>query len=88
MFRSLRSRLILSQILPILLVLPIAGLVLVYTLESQFLIPKLAQTLLGDSRLLAEISSAEFELWGNPVLFEKMISAGQAGSGDRGDVPG
>ncbi len=74
MLRSLRSRLILSQIVPILLVLPVMGLVLIYTLESQFLIPKLTQTLQGDSHLLAEITSAEFELWGNPILFEQMVS--------------
>jgi signal transduction histidine kinase len=74
MFRSLRSKLMLSQILPLLLVLPLMGLLLIYTLESQVLIPKLGNTLLGDARLLSEISSAEYELWGNPVLFENLIS--------------
>ena len=74
MFRTLRSRLVWSQIIPLVLVLPIMGLALIYTLESQILIPKLANTLLGDARLLAEISSSEYELWGNPVLFERLIS--------------
>lgn len=74
MFRTLRSRVIWSQVLPILLVLPVMGIVLIYTLEKQILIPRLAQTLQGDSRLLAEITSAEFELWGNPILFEQMVS--------------
>jgi two-component system sensor histidine kinase BaeS len=74
MFRTLRRRLIWSQIIPLIIVLPIMGLVLIYTLESQILIPKLANTLLGDARLLAEISSSEYELWGNPILFERLIS--------------
>ncbi len=74
MFRSLRRRLIWSQILPVLLVIPIIGVTLVYALEKQFVIPQLAENLLGDSRLLAEISSAEFELWGDPILFEELIS--------------
>lgn len=74
MFRSLRRRLIWSQILPVLLVIPIMGVTLVYSLERQFIIPQLAENLLGDSRLLAEISSAEFELWGDPILFEELIS--------------
>ncbi len=74
MFRSLRRRLIWSQILPLLLVIPIMGITLVYELEKQFIIPNLAENLIGDSRLLAEISSAEFELWGDPVLFEELIS--------------
>src|SRR5512145_3354332 len=74
MFRSLRSRVVWSQVLPVLLVLPVMGLVLIYTIERQIMIPRLAQTLQGDSRLLAEITSAEYELWGNPVLFEQMVS--------------
>lgn len=74
MLRSLRSRLILSHVLPVVLVLPLMGFALVYVLESQFLIPKLAQNLAGNSRLLSEISGAEYELWGNPILFENLIS--------------
>ncbi|GAP14620.1 signal transduction histidine kinase [Longilinea arvoryzae] len=74
MFRSLRRRLVWSQILPVLLVIPIMGVTLVYALEKQFIIPQLAENLLGDSRMLAEISSAEFELWGDPILFEELIS--------------
>ncbi len=74
MFRSLRRRLIWSQILPLLLVIPIMGVTLVYAIEKQFIIPQLAENLLGDSRLLAEVSGAEFELWGDPVLFEQLIS--------------
>ncbi|HEY3310315.1 MAG TPA: sensor histidine kinase [Anaerolineales bacterium] len=74
MFDSLRKRLVWSQILPLLLALPLMGALLVYTLEGQILIPQLAKNLVNDSRLLAEISSAEFELWGDPILFESLIS--------------
>ncbi len=73
MFRTIRSRLIWSQILPLLIVLPLLGLSITYTVERQFMIPKLANTLLGDARLLSEISSAEYELWGNPFLFNALI---------------
>ena len=74
MFRTLRQRLIWSQLLPLLVVLPLMGVLLIYSLEEQIIIPQLAKTLVGDARLLAEISSAEFELWGDPVLFESLIS--------------
>ena len=74
MFRSMRQRLIWSQILPLLISLPLMGVLLVYTLEGQILIPQLAKNLVSDARLLAEISRAEFELWGDPILFESMIS--------------
>lgn len=80
MFRTLRQRLIWSQILPLLLALPLMGVLLIYTLEGQILIPQLAKNLVSNARLLAEISSAEFELWGDPILFESLISRVQLDS--------
>jgi len=80
MFRTLRQRLIWSQILPLLIALPLMGVLLIYTLEGQILIPQLAKNLVSNARLLAEISSAEFELWGDPILFESLISRIQLGS--------
>lgn len=80
MFRTLRQRLIWSQVIPLLLGLPLIGVLLVYLLEGQILIPQLAKNLVNDARLLAEISSAEFELWGDPILFERLISRVQLDS--------
>lgn len=74
MFRSLHTRLILSHVLPLVVIIPLMGLGLVYLLERQFLLPQLAQNLVGDARLLAEISRSEYELFGNPLLSERMIS--------------
>ncbi len=80
MFRTLRQRLVWSQVLPLLLTLPLMGVLLVYSLEGQVLIPQLAKNLVGNARLLAEISNAEFELWGDPILFENLISRVQLSS--------
>lgn len=80
MFRTLRQRLVWSQVLPLLLILPLMGVLLVYSLEGQVLIPQLAKNLVGNARLLAEISNAEFELWGDPILFENLISRVQLSS--------
>ena len=74
MFRTLRQRLVWSQIIPLLLALPLMGVLLIYTLEGRILIPQLGNNLVNNARLLAEISSAEFELWGDPILFENLIS--------------
>ena len=74
MFRTLRQRLIWSQILPLLVALPLMGIMLAYTLEEQIIIPQLAKNLVGNARLLAEITTAEYELWGDPILFRKLIS--------------
>lgn len=73
MFRTLRNRLILSHILPPLVIIPVMGIALIYVLETQFLIPRLASNLLGDARLLSEITRAEYTFWGNPVFFERLL---------------
>ena len=74
MLRSLRTRLIISHVLPLLIIIPLMGLGLVYLLEREFLLPQLAQNLMGNARLLGEISRSEYELSSNPLLFERMIS--------------
>ena len=73
MLRSLRNRLILSHLLPLLITIPIMGIALAYILETQFVLPRLASDLLKDARMLSEISRSEFELWGNPVLVQGMM---------------
>jgi hypothetical protein len=70
-FDSLRFRLVLSHILPMLVMIPLVGIALVYVIETQVLLPQLAGKLSGDARLLKEITRAEYELWGNPVFFEE-----------------
>jgi signal transduction histidine kinase len=74
MFRSLRNRLLISHILPLVIIIPLMGIGLAYILETQVLLPRLAQNIVSDARLLAEISRTEYDLWGNPLLFEIMLS--------------
>jgi signal transduction histidine kinase len=82
-FNSLRFRLVLSHILPLLVMIPLVGIALVYVVETQVLLPQLASKLAGDARLLKEITRAEYELWGNPVFFERMLSRVQLEPGIR-----
>jgi hypothetical protein len=74
MFHSLRNRLLFSHILPFVIIIPLMGIGLVYVLETQVLLPRLAQNVDNNARLLAEISRTEYDLWGNPLLFEGMLS--------------
>ncbi len=80
MFRTIQRRMVFGQLLVLLIVMPLMGILLIFGIESRFLIPKFANNLLGDARLLSEITTAEFELWGNPILFEKLISRVQLDS--------
>ncbi len=74
MIRSLRNRLILSHILPILVIIPLAAIALFFVLETQFLLPSVADNLSQDARYLAELSRAEFQLFGNPVIVSNMLN--------------
>jgi signal transduction histidine kinase len=82
-FDSLRSRLVLSHILPLLVMIPLVGIALVYVIETRVILPQLATKLAGDARLLKEITRAEYELWGNPYFFEFMLSRVQLEPGIR-----
>ena len=46
MMRTLRSRLIVSHILPLLLVVPLVGVALIYALETQVLLGSLSEELI------------------------------------------
>lgn len=60
---SLRTRLILSHILPVLIVLPLVALVLVYLLETQVLLADLAEGLSDEALLIAEAVNGRPEIW-------------------------
>ncbi len=62
MFRSLRSRLILSHILPLLIVIPVIGIALIYSLETQVLLRNLSTDLSGTASLLARMGAGQPEV--------------------------
>jgi two-component system, OmpR family, sensor histidine kinase BaeS len=67
MSRSLRARFIFSHILPLLVVLPLVGLILVYVLESQVMLENLAAELEKEALLVARVAGAHGELWHDPA---------------------
>src|SRR5690349_9650955 len=65
--RTLRSRLVLSQIVPFLLVIPLVGITLIYLLESQVLLPDLADRLTEESELIAQITQSQPAIWSDNI---------------------
>lgn len=63
MFRTLRQRLILSHVLPVLVIVPIIGIALIYALETTVLLPELADELIGQARLIALLAAKNPTLW-------------------------
>lgn len=61
--RTLRGRFVLSHILPLLLVIPLVGAVLVYILETQVLLADLSQDLTREAKIIAQVIDVNPEFW-------------------------
>ena len=59
MWRNLRSRLTISHLLPLLVVVPLLSLVLVYLLEIRFVLDEAAAELEGQGELVSRLYQAE-----------------------------
>jgi two-component system, OmpR family, sensor histidine kinase BaeS len=64
--RSLRFRLILNNLLPLLVVLPVVGFLLVYLLETQGIVATVARDLTRQAVLVADAASLRSEIWVDP----------------------
>jgi two-component system, OmpR family, sensor histidine kinase BaeS len=73
MFRSLRNRLILSHILPVLLIIPLMGVVMVYVIETQVLLPMVYRNLVEDATLIAEITRNQPIFWQNDEAAQALV---------------
>jgi two-component system, OmpR family, sensor histidine kinase BaeS len=61
--RSLRSRLILSHILPLLIVLPAAGFLLVNLIQTQYLLANISNDLIRQAVLVADVARSQSQIW-------------------------
>jgi signal transduction histidine kinase len=80
MLKTLRRRLILSHALPLLVTIPLVGIALVYVLETQVLLPNLADGLTGDAKLIANIVAEQPEIWQNPAQAQALLTHLNPGS--------
>jgi two-component system, OmpR family, sensor histidine kinase BaeS len=74
MFRSIRSRLILSQVIPLLVIIPFMGVALVKLIETRVLLPSLSRALMNNAVLLANVAGNEQDLWTNPAYAEYYLT--------------
>jgi len=63
MLRTLRNRLILSHLLPLMIVIPLAGIAFIYVFENQVILPGLSDELVTEAKLIAELAGGRPELW-------------------------
>jgi two-component system, OmpR family, sensor histidine kinase BaeS len=60
---SLRGRLLVSHILPIVLLVPLVGLALIYLLETRLVLPTLANEMIDQGLLVARLTKDHPEVW-------------------------
>ena len=72
--RSLRSRLILSHILPLVIILPIFGLVLVYIIETQVLLKNISTEIEEQADLTALLASTQPDIWTDQAEAQVFVS--------------
>lgn len=74
MLRTLRNRLVFSHILPIIIIIPLMGLVILYALENQVLLPRLSRELEGEARLLAIVTSTQPRIWDDSAYAQELLA--------------
>lgn len=74
MLNTLRRRLILSHVLPLLVIIPLMGIALTYTLETQILLPNLTHELLQEAKLTAEIAGSRADIWHDPEQTQRFVA--------------
>ena len=73
MLKTLRNRLILSHILPVLFITPLMGIALIYALETRILLPNLTRALTGEAMLFAEVTREQADIWNNPSNAQNLL---------------
>lgn len=74
MLKSLRNRLVLSHLLPSLIIIPLMGVLLIYVMETQILLPNLTRELSGNALLLSEILRNRPNAWQNPEAAQNILN--------------
>jgi two-component system sensor histidine kinase BaeS len=74
MLATLRWRLILSHVLPLLVIIPVMGIALIFVLETRVMLPKLADELTDEAALLARQIREQPDLWSDPAQAQTFVS--------------
>jgi two-component system sensor histidine kinase BaeS len=83
MLSTLRRRLILSHVLPLLVIIPLIGITLIYVLETRILLPDLSQELAGDAVLVADALNDRTDIWQDPAQARAILAQTTARSATR-----
>jgi len=74
MLQTLRSRFVLSHMLPLAILVPVMGIALIYVLETQVLLSLLSQELEGQALLATKIAVGRPEIWRDPEQAQAFVA--------------
>jgi len=72
--QSLRTRLVLSHLIPMLVIVPLIGIGLIYALETRVLLPAYMSAYSGNAALVAEITQDQFRIWTDPIYAQTILA--------------
>lgn len=72
--QTLRSRLILSHVLPVLVIIPLAALALYFILQSQLLLGNVQQDLAQQARIIADLVYEQPDIWENVTAAQAFVN--------------
>ena len=73
MHNTLRRRLIISHMLPVLIILPLLGIVLIYVLDMQVAVPNLTREMAGQAALVAELVQDTPTVWADSTSAQDLV---------------
>ena len=73
--RTLRTRIIISHILPLVIVLLLIGVALDYVLETRILLPNLSDELINEAKLFVEMTKNNQPIWDDPVAAQDYLDS-------------
>ena len=74
MLRTLRSRFVLSHVLPLAIIIPVMGIALIYVLETRVLLDALSRELEGEALLTARLAAGQPEIWHEPEQAQAFVA--------------
>jgi two-component system, OmpR family, sensor histidine kinase BaeS len=72
---NFRTRLLLSHILPVLLLVPLVGLALIYLLETRLILPALANEMIDQGFLVERLTRDQPEVWTSPSSAQDLLDS-------------
>jgi two-component system sensor histidine kinase BaeS len=72
--RTLRSRFVLSHVLPLAIIIPVMGIALIFVLETRVLLDVLSRELEAQARLAAKIAATRPEIWQDPEQAQAFVA--------------